>query len=111
MTDESFGKLKRLSASCQLVKAAGMGDLRVGNKYRPDILTVVSDFELQGLTGKHGIELHTRRDGKAWYGWRETATGWVFAIGGVGPPPSEWYYDGPTRPTASRRRPAAGQVP
>jgi hypothetical protein len=68
------------------------------NKYRPDMLTVVSDFGLQELSGKHGIELCTRRDGKAWYAWRETVTGWIFAIGGVGQPPSEWYYDGPTPP-------------
>jgi len=68
------------------------------NRYRPDILTVVSNFDLQGLPGEHGIKLCTRRDGRAWYAWRETVTGWVFAIGGVGSPPSEWYYDGPTPP-------------
>ncbi len=35
----------------------------------------------------------------AWFIWRRTITGWVFAIGADGPPPSLWYYDGPDPPS------------
>jgi hypothetical protein len=68
------------------------------NRYRPDILQLLNDFEQQGLSGDHGIVLKTRTDGQAWYAWRKTVTGWIFGIGGTGPPPSEWYYDGPVKP-------------
>lgn len=38
-----------------------------------------------------------------WFIWRRTITGWVFAIGADGPPPSRWYYDGPDPPSGPPR--------
>jgi hypothetical protein len=38
------------------------------------------------------------KNGKAWYAWRRTVTGWCFAIGAAGPPPDRWEYDGPEPP-------------
>jgi hypothetical protein len=67
-------------------------------RYKADISDVVPDFELQGLPGNHGIKMRTRQDGLAWYAWRVTITGWVFAIGASGPTPSEWYFDGSKPP-------------
>ena len=39
----------------------------------------------------------------SWFIWRRTITGWVFAIGADGPPPSCWYYDGPDPPSGPPR--------
>ncbi len=30
---------------------------------------------------------------------RRTVTGWVFAVGAAGPPPEQWFYDGPEPPS------------
>lgn len=42
--------------------------------------------------------MKVRGDGQAWFAWRRTTTGWVFGIGAKGPPPSEWFYEGPEPP-------------
>jgi hypothetical protein len=71
-----------------------------GNRYRTDMLEIMSnDFSRQGLPQEHGITMRVRRDGKAWYAWRQTVTGWCFAVGAAGPPPNQWEYDGPGPPS------------
>jgi hypothetical protein len=65
-----------------------------GGRYRTDLLERMSnDFSRQGLPEEHGIAMRVRDDGQAWYAWRRTVTGWVFAIGAAGPPPDQWEYD------------------
>jgi hypothetical protein len=67
-----------------------------GGRYRTDMLERMSnDFSRQGLPEEHGITMRVRDDGQAWYAWRRTVTGWVFAVGAAGPPPDQWEYDGP----------------
>lgn len=67
-------------------------------RYRPDLLEILGDFSRRGLPDAHGIEMHVRSDGKAWYAWRRTASNWVFAIGAAKEPPDQWLYDGASPP-------------
>jgi hypothetical protein len=67
--------------------------------YRSDLLKMLGDFADYGLSENHGgIAMKVRKDGQAWYAYRVTPSGHVFGIGADGPPPSEWYYDGPKPP-------------
>lgn len=71
---------------------------RTKGRYPADLLKIFQPGFTRGLPDDHGIQLHVRRDGKAWYAWRRTVSGWVFAIGANGPPPNQWFYDGPSPP-------------
>jgi len=81
-------------ASCQ------MGWYRNrGRRYRSDLLELVRDYITSyGLPAEHGIRLVVSKNGKAWYAWRRTITGWCFAIGSAKEPPDQWRYDGPKPP-------------
>jgi hypothetical protein len=76
---------------------AGWYQREPAGRYKPGVADVVSVFA-RGLPDKHGIMMKVRRDGQAWYAWRRTITGWVFAVGAKGPPPNQWFYDGPEPP-------------
>lgn len=52
----------------------------------------------RGLPDAHGITMKVRKDGQAWFAWRRTVTGWVFAVGATGPAPKQWLCDGPEPP-------------
>jgi hypothetical protein len=75
--------------------------------YRVDLMDVVNDFLSRGLPADHGITMRVRRDGRAWYAYRRTPSGYYFAIGASGPPPSQWYYNG-SHPPRSYPRPSQG---
>lgn len=83
----------RWLATCQM----GWHNNR-GKRYRSELLAALGDF--QGLPADHGIVLKVRKDGKAWYAYRRTVTGWVFGIGSRKKPPDQWFYDGPEPPTS-----------
>lgn len=66
-------------------------------RYRVDLFDLLGhDFTSYGLPLEHGIILHVARNGRSWWAWRRTVTGWCFAIGAVGP--NQWEYDGPEPP-------------
>lgn len=67
------------------------------DRYKTKLADVMSAFT-RGLPDDHGIHMHVRKDGRAWYAWRRAVTGWVFAIGASGPPPDQRFYDGPEPP-------------
>ena len=69
------------------------------DRYRADLLDVLGDFEQQGLPDPHGIVMKVRKDGQAWYAYRTTPSGYVFAIGASEGPPSQWFYDGGQPPS------------
>jgi hypothetical protein len=72
-----------------------------GGRYRPDMLGILNhDFKSHGLPEEHGITMHVSKDGQSWWAWRQTITGWCFAIGAAGPPPDQWEFDGPEPPHA-----------
>jgi hypothetical protein len=66
--------------------------------YRRDLMTILGDFERQGLPAEHGITMRVSKSGQAWYAWRRTVTGYVFGIGANGPTPNEWLYEGEEPP-------------
>jgi hypothetical protein len=82
-----------------------------GGFYRPELLDRLgNDFTRQGLPADHGIVIHVRRDGQAWYAYRQAITGWVFAIGASEAPPSQWLYDGAVPAWLPRNRPQMGEL-
>lgn len=71
-------------------------------KHRRDLLEIVDDFSRHGLPAgaDHGITLEVTKDRSAWYAWRRTVTGWVFAVGGNRRNAAiQWIYDGAEPPT------------
>jgi len=70
-----------------------------GGRYQPDLLERLGGFTSRGLPEEHGIVMEVRSDGQAWYAWRRTVSGWVFAFGAGAKPPDQWLYDGPDPPT------------
>lgn len=87
-------------AALRWLSVCHMGHYRSGrSKYRADLLPLVeSAFTRDGLPEEHRVRMYVRPDGQAWYATRQTVTGWWFAIGACGPPPSEWFFDGPESP-------------
>ena len=81
-------------ATCQM----GWYRRNGADAYQPDLLSRLGDFTRQGLPVEHGIVMHVSDDGQAWYAYRQTITGWVFAIGASEAPPSQWLYDGAAPP-------------
>jgi hypothetical protein len=83
----------RWLATCQ------MGWHNRDGRYRPDLLDLLGhDFTSHGLPSEHGITMHVARNGRAWWAWRRTVTGWCFAIGAAGPALDQWEFDGPEPP-------------
>jgi hypothetical protein len=82
----------RWIATCQ------MGWYNQRKHYRRDLMTFVNDFSRQGLPADHGIVMRVRKDGKAWYAYRRTPSGWVLGIGANKGTPDQWFYDGPHPP-------------
>ncbi|ALE05208.1 hypothetical protein AL755_06475 [Arthrobacter sp. ERGS1:01] len=61
-------------------------------RFQADILEVMGSFQTQGLPDPHGICVRVRKDGQAWFGYRETPSGYYFGIGANGAGPSQWVY-------------------
>jgi hypothetical protein len=91
--DETTTTLLRL-ATCH------MGWYDRQSRYKSDLFELLEqDFVRRGLPEDHGIEQRISKNGKTWFAWRRTVTGWVFAIGASDVPPNQWQYDGPEPPT------------
>lgn len=70
-----------------------------GGRYRDDLLQILDDsLTRHGLPRESGVTLRVSEDGQSWYAWRQTVTGWCFAIGAAGAPPDQWKYDGAEPP-------------
>ena len=67
--------------------------------YRTDLLDVLSGSHQLEFPTPEPITMKVRKDHQAWYAYRRTPSGHVFGIGASGPPPSQWFYDGPTPPS------------
>lgn len=81
------------------------------HRYRPDLLPIVeSHFRSDGLPENHGMKMRVSADGQSWYATRQTPSEWWFAIGAAGPPPDEWFYDGPHPPRGLSRRTRVGPL-
>lgn len=79
-----------------------------GQRYREELLGMLQpQFERAGLPSEHGITLQVAENGRSWWAWRRTVTGWCLGIGAAGPPPDEWLYDGrepPSGPPSENER-------
>lgn len=89
---EATARALRWVSNCQ------MGWYTDEEGYRADIMSIAADLTRFGLPEDHGVEVEVSPDGSAWFAWRRTITGWVFAIGAASPPPDQWEYDGPDAP-------------
>ncbi len=70
------------------------------DRYKEGLLELIgSPHQMYGLDPANGYQEWVSPEGNAWYAWRRTVTGWVFAIGANAPPPNQWTYDGPEPPT------------
>jgi hypothetical protein len=95
---EETTRVLRWLASCQ---EAWYGN--PNGRYRGDLFDLLgNDFTSYGLPLDHGITLHVARNGRSWWAWRRTVTGWCFAIGAVGP--DQWEFDGPEPPRGFPRK-------
>lgn len=53
-----------------------------GARFQPELLDICAPtFLKRGLPADHGIEIAVTDDGQAWWAWRRTLPGLVFAIG------------------------------
>lgn len=70
------------------------------NEYRRDLLDmlVASHPSQFAFESPESIVVQVRTDGQAWYAYRRAPSGHVFGMGADGPPPSQWFYDGPNPP-------------
>ncbi len=80
-----------------------MGWYRGGNRtheYQRDVLDVLVSTNSQqfAFESQTPVVQKVRKDGQAWYAYRVTPSGHIFGMGANGPPPSQWFYDGPTPP-------------
>lgn len=103
-TDESGRQLDQREfaesrAALLWLATCHMGHYRNLGYYRPDLMTIVDNFDLQGLPAKHGVTMLVHEDGQAWYAYRRLITGWVLGIGAAGKPPDQWLYSGQDEPT------------
>ncbi|MDE0613413.1 MAG: hypothetical protein OXI32_03260 [bacterium] len=72
---------------------------RGGGRYSAAVEAIIDRLSEQyGLPSPNNVELRVSGDGQRWYAARQTVTGHWFAIGAAGPPPDQWFYDGPIAP-------------
>ncbi|MGB3686595.1 MAG: hypothetical protein WA991_12300 [Ornithinimicrobium sp.] len=82
------------------IETCHIGHYNNRGKYRKDLMSrgLLDDFQRQGLPEHHGITMHVKRDGQAWYAWRRTPSGYVLAIGMSKGRENEWLYEGEEPP-------------
>lgn len=80
------------------------------DEYRSDLLDMLISTDSEQLNFGVGNPVITkvRKDKQAWYAYRETPSGHVFGIGASGPPPSQWFFDGPVPPSGYPSAKSAG---
>jgi hypothetical protein len=69
--------------------------VRNNRRYQSDLMTILGSFANRGLPDPHGIVMRVSSDGQIWMAYRQTVTGWIFAVGASGSPPDIWKCDGP----------------
>jgi hypothetical protein len=70
-----------------------------GGRYRDNLVDSFADvLQRHGLREDRSVTMQVSRSGQSWFAWCRTPSGWCFAIGAGGPPPDEWYFDGPEPP-------------
>lgn len=94
-------EFKETKEALRVLSGSQMGWFRnQGKRYRPELLDMVlSAWNTFGLPEAHGIEMYVAKNGKHWWAWRRTVSGWCLGIGASAAPPDEWIYDAADPPT------------
>jgi hypothetical protein len=88
-------------SALRFLSAAHMGRYSPETGYQRRVLDLLTTMApLKQLKPAPGITMHISDDNQAWWAWRQTITGWVFGVAGVGGPPSDLFFDGPALPPA-----------
>jgi hypothetical protein len=98
-------EFKETKAALEWLSVCMSGRFQSKGKFPKNVLSTFSGFDLHGLPESHGIVMRMSSDRWSWYAYRQTVTGWVFAVGAVGKPENAWWYDGPTPPTGPPTKP------
>ena len=97
---------REFSQTCEMLEILHMSYASRWNQDKHYIIGLKDSVIVGALDPFPSNSFHEELSDKAdsWFIWRPTVTGWVFAIGAVGPPPSYWYYDGPDPPSGPPRK-------
>lgn len=68
-------------------------------RYRADLPDSVSGLLSSKTLPEPGFVSAVKKNGRAWYAWRRTVTGWCLGIGATGAPPDQWVYEGHEPPS------------
>lgn len=81
------------------------------DEYRKDVLDMLisTDSKEFAFESEEPVISKVRKDGQVWYAYRVTPSRHVLGIGAVGPPPSQWFYDGPKPPSGFPSSRGAGR--
>lgn len=105
--DEQGRQLDRreFSKTCKMLEFLHMSYASRWNQDKHYVIGLKDSVIVRALDPFPSDSFHEALSDKAdsWFIWRRTITGWVFAVGAVGPPPSYWYYDGPDPPSGPPR--------
>jgi hypothetical protein len=105
-------EFEETSEALAWLSTSQMGRYDTAGRYDSRLLDELPASWPNGLSEDHGITIMVSRNGESWFAWRQTVTGWCFAIGSAGPPIDQWYYDGPQPPRGyPGRDPAWGDQP
>lgn len=93
-------EFEETKAALRWLHTCHAGWWRREDRYKEGLLALIgTPRQMHGLDPANGYREVVSPDGRAWYGWRRTVSGWVFAIGANEAPPNQWTYDGPEPPT------------
>lgn len=92
---------REFSKTCEVLEYLHLCQVGRWNHYKHYIVGFKDLVIVEALDSFPSDSFHENfsNNANSWFIWRRTITGWVFAIGADGPPPSCWYYDGPDPPS------------
>lgn len=96
---------REFSKTCEMLEFLHMSYVNRWNQNKHSIAGLKDSVIVRTLDPFPSDSFHEVLSDKtdSWFIWRRTVTGWVFAIGAVGPSPSCWYYDGSDPPSGPPR--------
>lgn len=74
--------------------------------YRADLMEEFGHLLSSKTLPDPGIVSEVKKNGRAWFAWRRTVSGWCFGIGATGRPPDRWVYEGAEPPSGYPKKDA-----
>ena len=87
-------ELSETKAALRWLETCHAGHYPKGSRYRKDLMSIVDNFDRQGLPSDHGVVMKVHKKGQSWFAWRRTPSGLVLGIGSLAGPPDEWLFEG-----------------